>query len=348
MKINLMDILACPECSGSLKLENPTSKGGEVLTGELHCSGCGKAFPIAGGVARFVPRSNYTENFGFQWKKFRQTQLDSHSGLPISGNRFYSQSGWTKNELKGKRVLDVGCGAGRFTEIAVASGAEVVSIDFSEAVDACHLNHGHNPNLNILQADIYKLPFRPGSFDYVYCFGVLQHTPDVKKSFLALPAQLKPGGSLAVDVYRKHWSNWTQPKYYLRPFTKRIPNAKLFVFIEKAVPAFLILGTLLGKIPVLGRFLLRLLPVVNYSKTFPLNQNQQREWSILDTFDWYGPEYDQPQSAETLRRWFEESGMEKIEVHHPAHLSGTGRKPGGTPESLVASQSQLKLHENIH
>jgi hypothetical protein len=46
-------------------------------------------YPIRSGIPRFVPESNYADNFGVQWNHFRQTQLDSHSGLPISSGRFW-------------------------------------------------------------------------------------------------------------------------------------------------------------------------------------------------------------------------------------------------------------------
>ena len=93
-------------------------------------------------------------------------------------------------ELKGKMALEVGCGAGRYAEIALSLGAKLVALDYSSAVDTCWQNLHSNPNLNVVQGDIYHLPFKPASFKSVYCFGVLQHTPDVGKAFLALPPQL--------------------------------------------------------------------------------------------------------------------------------------------------------------
>jgi 2-polyprenyl-3-methyl-5-hydroxy-6-metoxy-1,4-benzoquinol methylase len=100
-------------------------------------------------------------------------------------------------------VLEVGCGAGRFTEILLSAGALVVSLDYSSAVDACWKNHYLHSNLNVVQGDIYNLPFQKESFDFVFCFGVLQHTPNVKKAFVSLIPQLKKDGRLAVAVYRK-------------------------------------------------------------------------------------------------------------------------------------------------
>ena len=78
---------------------------------------------------------NYVKNFGVQWNRHAKTQLDSYTGIPLSERRFFSQTQWKKN-LPGEKVLEVGCGAGRFTEIISKTRAFVVSIDYSEAAFA--------------------------------------------------------------------------------------------------------------------------------------------------------------------------------------------------------------------
>ena len=58
------------------------------------------------------------------------------------------------SQLERKKVLEIGSGAGRFTELLVATGAEVVSCDFSSAVDANFKNNGENKNLFLFQGDL--------------------------------------------------------------------------------------------------------------------------------------------------------------------------------------------------
>jgi SAM-dependent methyltransferase len=184
-----------------------------------------------------------------------------------------------------------------------------------------------HPNLNVVQGDIYNLPFQEGFFDFVFCFGVLQHTPNVKKAFMSLPPQLKKGGHLAVDVYRKRLRMIFWSKYWVRPFTCRMEPTRLFKMVEKWVPVLLPISIFIGRIPFVGRKLRYLIPVANYDGIFPLTNNQILEWAILDTFDMLSPVYDQPQSAATLYSWLKEAGMVDIKVFHPAHLVGQGRKP---------------------
>lgn len=316
----LLRILRCPFCQAGFSFEGTS----------LRCGGCTRHFPVVAGIPRFVPAENYAASFGFQWNRFRRTQLDSHSGSPISANRFARETGWTRTELAGKLVLDAGCGAGRFSEIALADGATVVAVDYSNAVDACRANLP-DANLHVVQADLYALPFAPASFDYVYSLGVIQHTPDVERAVKSLAVALKPGGELVVDVYAKHWRSWLHPRVWLRPITTRMDSARLFRAVERLAPALLRLSNLVGAIPIAGRHLRRFVPVANYRGQLSLSAAQLREWAVLDTFDWLAPRYDQPQTADTLRRWFTESGLVETAVFAADHLTARGRRPRMAP-----------------
>lgn len=300
----LLEILVCPACRGDLVIDSIESEhGGDIESGSLRCATCGTVYPIVRFIPRFVPAANYAGSFGFQWNRFPRTQLDSHSGHPITRTRFFSQSRWTEGELRDRLVLDVGCGSGRFAEIALSAGARVVAMDYSNAVDAARENLHGNHAITFIQADVFHMPFRDGAFDYVYCFGVLQHTPDPHGAFSSMLAPLRRGGRIAIDVYPKTWTNAFQWKYWLRPFAKRVPSERLFVLVERMVRSLLPLSVVLGRTPLVGRALTRLLPVMNYDGIYPLTRKQHYEWSVLDTFDMYSPAHDHPQTAATLRSW---------------------------------------------
>ena len=222
--------------------------------------------------------------------------------------------------------IDIGCGAGRFAEVALQAGANVVALDYSTAVDACYANLCHYPNLHVIQGNVYHLPFIKESFPYIYSLGVLQHTPDVEKSFFSLVEMLAKNGKLCVDFYEKSWKSAMLPKYWLRPITKRIPKMKLFSMLEFLVPVMLPVSIGLGKIPFVGKTLKRVIPVANYIGELPLNWQQQKEWALLDTFDWLSPEFDNPQNGPTVRRWLETAKISDIEVLKAGHLVGRGVK----------------------
>lgn len=329
MKAELLPILRCPQSGQPLSLEPGTvvqEADGEIDSGTLVSEDGRNRYAIRGGIPRFVPDSNYADNFGMQWNKFRVTQLDSHSGQPISAERFWKATGWRAAEMAGKWLLDAGCGSGRFAEIAAGAGANVIALDYSSAVDACRANLRRYPNVHVVQGDIYALPFPKNFFPYVYSLGVLQHTPDVHRAFAALPPMVAPGGQLCVDYYWKRLRTMINPKYALRPLTKRMSQQKLFALLETHVPWLLRTSQLLGRVPLLGRGLQRFVPVVDYTGIYPLNSQQLQEWALLDTFDMLGPQYDSPQTATTARRWFEAAKMSDIEVFHEGHLVARGRR----------------------
>ena len=145
-----------------------------------------KVVAIVNSIPRFVSPNNYADNFGLQWNEYRSTQIDSVSGRPISEERLWKCTGWPARHLKGKSILEIGSGAGRFTEVLVATGAEVVSCDFSSAVDANLKNNGKSKNLFLFQGDLFDLPLEKHSFDYVLCYGVLQHTPQPADAFRSI------------------------------------------------------------------------------------------------------------------------------------------------------------------
>ena len=310
---DLLPRLCCPACCGPLAREDD----------RLACAACRSSFPVVDGIPRFVVDED--DHFGRQWNRFPRTQLDSHSGRPISRDRLLRFSGWRPEDLAGRTVLDVGCGAGRFAEVALGFGARVVAVDRSRAVDACRENLDH-PKLEVVQADLFALPFPPASFDFVYCFGVLQHTADPRRAFLALPPLLAPGGRLVVDVYPRLWLNRLWPKYWLRVLTSRLSTRAVERLVSFVFPALYPVSLALGRVPGIGRHLRYLVPVANYEGVYPLDADQLREWALLDTIDMLGPRIDKPQTAEALRSWLGEAGLADVEVFRDGFLVGRGRR----------------------
>jgi SAM-dependent methyltransferase len=328
VKERILELLRCPACGHRLSLKEEVFDQGEVLEGKLQCEGCSAAYPIRNFIPRFVDDDNYAKGFGFQWNRHARTLVDKFNGTSITAERFYAGTEWDKEDLQGMRILEAGCGAGRFTQIMLDAGLDVFSLDYSNAVDACLANHGLHPNLHLIQGNIYALPFEKGGFDRTFCFGVLQHTPDVKKSFLCLAEQLRPGGRIAVDVYpRTIKAMLHYPRYLLRPMTKRLPASMLYSIVEKSVRFLLPLSIVLKRVPLVGRYLYPLIPVANYWGTYPLDREMLREWSIIDTFDWLACWYDQPQKASTVEAWLREAELVEPKVHRLGSFVGLGKRP---------------------
>lgn len=310
MQIKLLDVLACPQCGGALTCTtNETDSAGEVLAGQLDCASAGHQFPIESGIPRFVPRDNYAASFGYQWNRFKLEQVDSANGTNLSATRFYSETGWTKDWLKSKWVLDAGCGAGRFLDVVADSEAEVVGLDISSAIDAARANLAGRKNVHFVQASIYEPPFRPGAFDGCYCIGVVQHTPDPQETMRTLPRVLCPAGRIAITAYeRKRWT-MLYAKYLLRPLTKRLDKRKLLAGIKVVMPVLFPLTSVLFRLPLAGRVFLFAIPIANYVNEPTLTPQQRYAWAILDTFDMLSPQFDQPRTQQEVEQALSAAGV---------------------------------------
>ncbi|MFN8247415.1 MAG: class I SAM-dependent methyltransferase [Ferruginibacter sp.] len=275
----------------------------------------GSYFPHRNGAYRIVPSDNYTESFGFQWNKFVGTQVDKESKLQMSKVRFFAETSWDKEELSGKNVLEVGSGAGRFSQIILDfTKANLYSVDYSNAVEANYKNNGPNERLQLFQASIYDMPFAKAQFDKVLCIGVLQHTPDFEKSVASLVEMAKPGAEVVVDFYGVNgWWTKLHAKYIFRPFTKKMSHEKLHKVIDSNIDWLIKASRFFTKIGI-GKFTNRFLPICDIEGTLPKNlpYQQLRELCVLDTFDMFSPEHDHPQRIKTVVKWFEKYGMEKV------------------------------------
>ena len=299
--------------ANKIQLINPKNQKVLSNNGSSLIDSEGNFYPIVKGVARIAEPDNYTENFGVQWNKFDKTQLDCESdGLDLSRKRFFAETQWDGEELSTKNILEVGSGAGRFSKVVLEhTKGTLWSVDYSDAVTANFKNNGDiaPERFNLFQASIYEMPFPDNSFDKVFCFGVLQHTPDFDASIKALIDKAKPGGEIIVDFYAiKGWWTKINAKYILRPITKNMAHEKLFRLIERNVDWLIKSHVMLQKLN-LGA-VTRFLPVVDL-RTLPtssLNAKQLREWVVLDTFDMFSPMHDHPKSIKAVTQMLQRHG----------------------------------------
>ena len=202
MKPTLVRLLACPEDSGRFDLVVVQESNGEIESGKLICTACGRTYPIRGGIPRFVPSDAYADAFSFEWKIHARTQLEIDWDSTLRS--FEARSGYVPSELDGRLVLDSGCGMGRFMAVALSYGAEVVGVDLSYAAEQAYQNLGKHSKAHVVQADLMHLPFREETFDHVFSLGVLHHTPDPQAALMALSRHVRQNGSLSVSVYSRY------------------------------------------------------------------------------------------------------------------------------------------------
>jgi SAM-dependent methyltransferase len=265
--------------------------GQPVVAGSktLYCAR-GHQWRSDAGIPRMLPeRRTYADPFGLQWKTFRRTQLDSFSGTDISlrrAQRCIGPQGWAfLRDNPGCQVLEAGCGAGRFTEVLLDTGACVTSVDLSSAVEANQDNFPQNDRHRVVQADLLRLPFAPRQYDMVFCLGVIQHTPQPERAIARLFEQVRPRGWLVIDHYTHELSRYTKTMPLLRQVFRRLPPETGMKWTERLVDFFFPLHRAVRHSRVGHALVSRVTPVVSYFHCYDLTDELHRQWALLDTHD---------------------------------------------------------------
>lgn len=300
------------------QLRSPLTGAPLVKKGDRLVAKDGQSFPIVNRIPRFVPLENYASDFGKQWNRFRLTQLDSHSGLRLSHDRLARCFCGELPQVGGKRVLEAGSGAGRFTELLLQRGALLDSFDYSTAVEANAANHAAQP-FTLVQADIRHMPFEPESYDYVVCLGVLQHTPDTEGSIVKLWEMVRPGGALIIDHYRLN--RWSFPPpiggagYFYRKFFLRLPQEKRWAAVKQHVDYWFPIYWHHRDSPWMRRILARVAGINFYYPWLPLDSREKHyQWSLLDTHDATTDYHRRYRTIRSIRRVLEQLGAVDVKV----------------------------------
>ena len=112
-----------------------------------------------------------------------------------------------REDLRGKKVLEIGLGFGTLGQLLASKGSEYHGVDIAAGpvammrrrLEALGLPEGH-----VQQASVLELPFPDGMFDYVYSIGCLHHTGDLPRSVAEVHRVLAPGGRAVVMLYHAH------------------------------------------------------------------------------------------------------------------------------------------------
>lgn len=297
MHRDLVNYLCCPNCRGSVDLEiRSFRQSGQIDRGQLLCRACPDSFPIVRGIPRFVPTEGYVASFGRQWTRFAVERLAEDE------QTFEVKTGFSLGDLSGRVLLDAGCGGGRYSFVAARHGARVIAVDMSRSIDRAASMCRDFDHVDFLQADLLRLPLANEVADLAFSMGVLHHSSDPLRAFRRVAATVRPGGRLAVWLYRMNTSSQERINTMLRGITRRMTHNQLDVFA--------VAGAILGSIPILNRTLNKVVSFSNH----PVWENR-----VCDTFDWYSPQYQSHHTIAELESWFRGAGFVELKELAPAN-----------------------------
>lgn len=313
---------------------------GDYLTGTLECVSCAAAYPLRDGIPRLAPTDSMSvseirtrSHFNYEFTAMDDDDRDidppelleyyfySRTGLdPELYERLPDDFGRTSvptgdgayrpdtSFLRGKRVLDAGCGPGRFTTVAAKSAREVIGLDLGDHVDRAARRCADLPNVQLVQGSVLDPPFRAGSFDYVFSVGVLHHTPDPRAGCRELAGLLAPDGAMSIWVYPPEY--WNGP---IRGVIGRRIHAALSV-----LPPERSLAVCARWLYPLGR-VQTVLARARWSKVLgapvflvAVPRHPRREVMIATIYDYYGPPIISTHTYEEVESWLSEIGFAEM------------------------------------
>ncbi|MEW6668817.1 MAG: methyltransferase domain-containing protein [Thermodesulfobacteriota bacterium] len=300
----------------------------EIWEGTLTCPSR-HTFQILRAIPRFLfpeGRAGRTkQTFDSEWMDFSyDTRIYGHSPREELQDLF-ERTGMDEELLRGKRVLDAGCGMGRLCHTLSRTVMEIVGMDLSEGVEKARALNEDSPHVHIVQGDIMNLPFRKESFDCAYSKGVLHYVPDVPRCLASLGSRVKQGGVLSVSLYPRMSLLFRVFARRVRRVSVRLPMRFNFRLSHALIP---------------------LLPLVWRCSGLPRRQIDWGERAHM-IFNWLSSPYQNSATGRELELWLTRVGFQavrsgSIPLGITAVKTPSAHTPGPPVRDLSAIRGQLE------
>jgi arsenite methyltransferase len=299
----------------------------------LVCESTGEKFPIVNGIPRLVreidsEQQQTMDGFSYLWEKtpvLGQTQEHQRVFLQAYREWFGVNSAEDFSRfMKGKLVLNAGCGCGQNEFFWGQFPSQIVDVDISRAIDVAKKNWGADARFSFIQADVLKMPFADQTFDVVWSQGVLHHTPSTHDALGSCVRVLKPDGLILFYVYRKKAPLREFADDHVRQAIADLPPEQAWAALEpltRLAKAFSDTQATI-EVPVdvdllgfkAGRYDVQRFLYYNVMK-FYWNDELTFHENVHINYDWYYPKYCWRHTGQEIREWLTEYGLQELELH---------------------------------
>jgi SAM-dependent methyltransferase len=330
--------LVDPLTKQPLQLKITEQSGPHVMTGTLHNGQ--NSYPIIYGIPRLMPgqsgkpasfaehQEKTADSFSFEWNNIYQENTYEKQNFLHFLSPFIKE-----DDLVGNKLLDVGCGSGRFTKQAALAGAKIViATDHGLSVEAAFKLTQDLPNACIVQADIYHMPVKNFA-DLTFSIGVLHHLPNPEAGFRQLKNTAMPNGRVLIWVYnRRHNFRAVYLFETMRRLTRHLPKTLLYRFGYLPAAGVEVANYFTRTLSRVGAAKLAKKIPFSYYANFPFSMK------INDAFDVFATPKSNYYYVEEIEAWFRRAGLNNIKSHeHPeAGITclGSLQQPGNVLEHV--------------
>ncbi|HKS27243.1 MAG TPA: methyltransferase domain-containing protein [Pyrinomonadaceae bacterium] len=360
------------------------SSADETESGLLRCA-CGASYPIIGGIPRLLPadlqsmlwemhpefysehgkhlpedalpqevlsknagetdkaltkQKETARSFGYEWQAFSEILPEDYEK-----NFLWYFERFSPADFRGKRVLDAGCGTGRHTYYVSKTAREVIAMDLSQAIEVAARNNRAHTNAHFVQADIYRPPFRPGTFDFIYSLGVLHHLPEPEKGFRSLLKLLRKGGFMNIYLY---WNlegeaAWRRALLGVVTAARRVTTRMPHNLLKKV--SWLIAAGFEVAFVTPARVLGRFSSTSGLADRVPLGHYRKYSFRVLhtDQFDRFSAPIENRYSSAEVAEWFERAGLVDVKILGGQGWRASGRSAGRETKAAQSVEEEEQV-----
>jgi 2-polyprenyl-3-methyl-5-hydroxy-6-metoxy-1,4-benzoquinol methylase len=276
-------------------------------------------------VENIDPRT--VEGFGDEWSRYTQSSeaFDGTEARKVYESYFRIVPKGALNAES--RVVDVGCGSGRWARLVAPQVKYLALVDPSaNALEVAKHNLRGNQNCDFICESVGSMTLEHSSFDFVYSLGVLHHVPDTQAAIRSCVELLKPGGYFLVYLYyrfdnRPPWFRliWGLSDLLRRTVVALPASARRFVTEPIAFLVYWPLSRLAKVFDKLGR----------NTESFPLSFYKDKSLYVMrtDSRDRFGTRLEQRFTKNEIRDMMENAGLDQVTFNDAAPFwCALGRK----------------------